>query len=428
MGSIGKISVIFLFIAFFAACTKPATKSATRKNLADLYNPSRTGIHPDFFINHINDSSSVLYIRIYPSELLFNQANEAGKSLAKLKVFYELRELTPDLGTGLFIDSVSIHKSLNKDEVRNSFYTGLPVKAQAGKKYSMKVEITDEVRNTTSQTILIVDKLSKFGDQNFKVINARTGYPSFSRYFAPGELFSLQFNQFGFDSIFVDYYDLDRTLPRPAFSSVPEIPLKSFPDTSFIYSFNDTAQFELPIPGIYYFRVNRECKDGLSLYNFGESFPLAKTPDDLLGPLVYLTSSAEFRDIRMESNRKLAIDNFWLKLNPDVASARELIRVYYKRVYFSNIYFSSFKEGWKTDRGMIYIIFGPPKILEKKADSEKWTYYTKNGGNTAIFEFKRNENQFTNLDYQLERSPNSNSYWREAVEFWRKGKVYSIDF
>jgi GWxTD domain-containing protein len=174
--------------------------------------------------------------------------------------------------------------------------------------------------------------------------------------------------------------------------------------------------------------MNRDTREGLTLYNFGESFPQIKTPDDLLGPLVYLTSSAEFRDIRMESNRKLAIDNFWLKLNSDIASSRELIRVYYNRVYFANIFFSSYKEGWKTDRGMIYIIFGPPKMLEKNPDMEKWTYFTKKGGNTAIFEFKRNENQFTKLDFQLTRSANSSAFWREAVESWRKGKVYSMHF
>jgi GWxTD domain-containing protein len=130
----------------------------------------------------------------------------------------------------------------------------------------------------------------------------------------------------------------------------------------------------------------------------------------------------------MEPNRKLAIDNFWLKLNPDIASARELIRVYYKRAYFANIYFSSYKEGWKTDRGMIYIIFGPPRLLVKDSEMEKWTYFTKKGGPIAVFVFKRSENQFTNLDYQLERSADSNAFWREAVDSWRKGKVYSIDF
>jgi len=424
-----KISALVFFVSIFVfGCSKPASKTVIKRNLADIYNPGKSSIHPDFFIHHVNDSNSVLYIRIFPSELLFSQANEEGKSLARLKIYYELSELNPGKEGGIFIDSISIRKSLNKAEVRNSFFSGLPVRAFLGKKYSLKIEVSDEVRGITTQTILIADKSTKYGAQNFKVITAKNGYPSFTRYFAQGEAFRIQVNQIDVDSLFIDYFSLDRTLPRPAFSSTPEIPMKTIPDTSFNYSYSDTVQYSLPGPGIYHFRMNRDTKDGLTLFNFGESFPNVKTPDDLLGPLVYLTSSAEFRDIRMEPNRKLAIDNFWLKLNPDLASARELIRVFYKRVYFANIYFSSYKEGWKTDRGMIYIIFGPPRMLEKNADMEKWTYFTKKGGPTAVFVFKRNENQFTNLDYQLERSAGSNAFWREAVDSWRKGKVYSIDY
>jgi GWxTD domain-containing protein len=422
-------AVLLIVLALFiSGCNKPASKVASQRNLAGIYNPGRSSVHPDFFIHHVNDSNTVLYVRVYPSELLFNQANGEGKFLARLRIFYELSELTNDATEGIFIDSISILRSLNKEEVRNSFFSGLPVNAKSGKKYSLKIEVSDEVRGAVTQTILIVDKLTKFSDQNFKLINARTGYPSFTRFFAPGEIFRIQLNQQGIDSLFIDYYSLDRTLPRPAFSSAPEIPMKSYPDTSYTTAYSDSVNFELPVSGIYLIRINRETKEGLSLYNFGETFPQIKTADDLLGPLVYLTSSAEFRDLRLEPNRKLAIDNFWLKLNPDIASSRELIRVYYNRVYFANLFFSSYKEGWKTDRGMIYIIFGPPRLLEKTSDVEKWTYFTKKGGSIAVFEFKRNENQFTNLDYQLVRSANSGAFWRQAVESWRKGRVYSIDF
>lgn len=424
-----KISIVLILIGLIVvSCSKPATKTTSQRGLADMYNPGKSTIHPDFFVYHLNDTNSVLYIRVFPSELLFNTANPEGKNLAKLRIFFELRELSTELGEGIFVDSVSLNRTLNKDEVRNSFFSGLPIKANSGKKYSMRVEVSDEIRKVVSREILIVDKISPFNSQNFKVLATKTGYPAFTRYFSSTETFRLQFNKFGYDSVFVDFFSLDRTLPRPAFSSVAEVPLKTFPDTSFIYPFSDTTIYNLPNPGIYQFRLDIESKEGLTLFNFGETFPQIKTSDDLLGPLVYLTSSAEFRDLRMETNRKLAIDNFWLKLNADIESSRELIRVYYKRVYFANLLFSSFKEGWKTDQGMIYIIFGPPRKLEKEADIEKWTYFSKKGSEPIVFEFKRTENQFTNLDFQLVRSPTSGSFWREAVDAWRKGKVYSVDY
>ena len=36
----------------------------------------------------------------------------------------------------------------------------------------------------------------------------------------------------------------------------------------------------------------------------------------------------------------------------------ELMEEYYRRVSYSNENFDGWKDGWETDRGMIYILFG----------------------------------------------------------------------
>jgi GWxTD domain-containing protein len=185
--------------------------------------------------------------------------------------------------------------------------------------------------------------------------------------------------------------------------------------------------YKLEKTGIYMFKMDRNIMEGISLFNFGQSFPRIKTPDDLLGPLVYLTSSAEFRDLRMEPNRKLAVDNFWLNATGEMDDARELIRVYYNRVLYSNLYFTSFKEGWKTDRGMIYIVFGPPDRLDKMPDSEKWTYLSSRRS-PVEFTFNRDENLFSYNSYELDRRSSSTSLWSEAVRMWRRGRIYSPEY
>ena len=38
--------------------------------------------------------------------------------------------------------------------------------------------------------------------------------------------------------------------------------------------------------------------------------------------------------------------------------AKELIKNYYGRLQHANLFFTSYLEGWKTDRGMIFMIFG----------------------------------------------------------------------
>lgn len=73
---------------------------------------------------------------------------------------------------------------------------------------------------------------------------------------------------------------------------------------------------------------------------------------------------------------------FWDKRNPDPSSGRNpLMEEYYRRVQFANKEFTQFMEGWKTDRGMVYIRLGPPENIERhpfemnSKPYEIWYYY-----------------------------------------------------
>ncbi|MBE0655047.1 MAG: GWxTD domain-containing protein, partial [Bacteroidales bacterium] len=351
------MSGLLVLIFFGFSCkVQQNTVQQRERNLADIYNPSRSSLHPDFTVHHVNDSNTVIYMRIITDELLFNQANQEGDFLAYIRVRYFLFEEDEYDRLSEISDSSTIYKTLNKSELRNVYFSAFPVKASVGKKYVVRIDVEDRIRNSISRNFMVIDKRSPYSAQNFRVLSYKSGYPAFTMNFSRGEAFRLIFNQMGFDSVYVDYYNMERTLPRPVFSSVPEIPMQTWPDSAWALPYNDSTSYTLGLPGIFMFKMNKDSREGVSLFNFGSSFPAAKTPDDLLGPLVYLTSSAEFRDLRMEPNRKLAVDNFWLGATGEMDDARELIRVFYNRVLFANLYFSAFKEGWKTDRGMIYIV------------------------------------------------------------------------
>lgn len=417
-----------VFIIFFSCSETNKVQVKKKTDLSDIYNPSRSSLHPDYSIKHINDSASLTYIRLFPAELVFNEANEERESRASITINYRLYHIEDESQNLILKDSSTIQKFLYQDDVRNSYFTALPLKAYYGSKYILQVSFRDNNRSKESRKYLIIDKTSRFNRQNFSVLSARTNYPAFSDIFATGENFKLNFNQFGYDSIYVDYYSLDRTLPRPIFSAAPEIQMKTFPDSSYALPYNDSVIYNLPKTGIFLFKMQKESNIGCTLFNFGESFPKAQTTDDLLWPLVYLSSTAEFRDLRLEPNRKLAIDNYWLKMASDMDDARELIRVYYNRVLFSNLYFSSYKEGWKTDRGMIYIIFGPPDMLDISPDLEIWKYRTRKSSSPLEFRFDRKDNMFSYEDYQLDRRSSSTAIWAEAVQSWKRGKIYSANY
>jgi hypothetical protein len=55
----------------------------------------------------------------------------------------------------------------------------------------------------------------------------------------------------------------------------------------------------------------------------------------------------------------------------------------------ANKQFSNFKEGWKTDPGMIYILFGPPLYYDQYIDRMAWFYSYDRGDLRESFYFDK---------------------------------------
>lgn len=74
-----------------------------------------------------------------------------------------------------------------------------------------------------------------------------------------------------------------------------------------------------------------------------------------------------------ETERKRQYDQFWQERDPTPDSERnELKDEYFQRVDFCNQNFteiSSGRQGWQTDRGKVYLVYGPPNSVDRQ-DSE----------------------------------------------------------
>ncbi len=211
------------------------------------------------------------------------------------------------------------------------------------------------------------------------------------------------------------------------FSPASESKFFEIPDSIWTLPFNEELKYVLKYEGLYHFQLDSTVDEGLSVFNFGENFPKIKKPNQLIGPLAYLATSAEYNELRKATNQKLAFDNFWLNKTDNIEKARELIRIYYNRVYFANYYFTSYKPGWKTDRGMVYIIYGPPQALYRSDNQEKWVYYRKSFTSSINFTFNYQPSPYAVNNYVLQRSDSHEWHWREAIDSWRRGKVFLTD-
>jgi GWxTD domain-containing protein len=100
--------------------------------------------------------------------------------------------------------------------------------------------------------------------------------------------------------------------------------------------------------------------------------------------LHHIASEAELDSITAfsPSRSKRAFAEFWKKRNPDTTRAyNPVMAEYYRRVDISLKRFSTSNEadGYRTDRGRIYILFGSPSIINRllkpnAVPTEIWTY------------------------------------------------------
>lgn len=77
--------------------------------------------------------------------------------------------------------------------------------------------------------------------------------------------------------------------------------------------------------------------------------------------------------------------SYWINRDPTPGTQQnEVMDEYFARIHFANQNFTSFQPGWKTDMGMIYILFGPPDEIERSTRSpgrivtQNWLYYSIN--------------------------------------------------
>jgi GWxTD domain-containing protein len=193
-----------------------------------------------------------------------------------------------------------------------------------------------------------------------------------------------------------------------------------------------------PKEGIYLCSVARNIKDGFTFLNLGTTYPRLTSPETMIEPLSYLASQDEMTDLRTAVKPKAALDEFWIKCGGNVDKARELIRIYYTRALYSNYYFTSYKEGWRSERGMIYIIYGPPDKVYKTSEGESWGYKkpvvkSRWGGRFSVsdsylfFNFKKRNNIFSDNDFYLSRNETLVTFWDKAIASWRKGIVFRLD-
>jgi GWxTD domain-containing protein len=107
----------------------------------------------------------------------------------------------------------------------------------------------------------------------------------------------------------------------------------------------------------------------------------------------YIISDEErkaFKTLSNDEERDAFIENFWLRRNPNPDSPENEFREeHYRRIAYANEHYAAGKPGWKTDRGHIYISFGPADSIDSHPSGGSYQRPTEEGGGeTSTFPFE----------------------------------------
>ncbi|MBM4165420.1 MAG: GWxTD domain-containing protein [Ignavibacteria bacterium] len=119
--------------------------------------------------------------------------------------------------------------------------------------------------------------------------------------------------------------------------------------------------------------------------------------DEAISQMVYISTSEEMDSLQekaiSDDERRQRFEQFWKRRDPTPQTERnELLEEYFSRVTYANKQYAVQGSGWRSDRGMVYIIFGNPDNIERHPFDieikpyEIWSYYDQNRRFTFVDE------------------------------------------
>ncbi len=402
-----------------------ATIGGNYQNYAHLYTNTDQVVDPEYIIYHNEVDSSSVYFKINASKILYTRKSKTSPYLGKVTFHYRVYDQVDskhikDSGSFCLEDQV---QELNNDVIRGQFKFDCKI----GDYGLMKLFCTDINRDSKVEKHINLDKRSKQTAQFF-LVKDHMGFPIFKNFVNKGQAIQLESNLNSSEYIYIRHYDREFPMSLPPFTASSNIPFDYVSEqiNEFKVNQNGELKFNIPKDGFVHLQTDTLKNEGFTLFCFEDHFPTISTLELMVKPTRYICSKAEYDQLLNSELLKSAMDHFWKSKTGSKERAKEIIRKYYNRVENANQHFTSYVEGWKTDRGMVSIIYGPPNVVSKSKDMEMWIYGDENNVNSLSFVFNKMENPFSDNDYKLQRSPMYRSSWYRAVDAWRSGRAYWI--
>ncbi|MBK9356329.1 MAG: GWxTD domain-containing protein [Bacteroidales bacterium] len=412
----GRMLLYLMMIAAtfgFAGCS--ATGKLATQNIAGFYKPDLHIEGLSYSVFNLDDSLTNLYFRFPLSELKYQQI-AGSKPFARYRIDYQLYD---GYEKGVLMDSGS-YRGVDSLLFSGLFEDSIIIKAGTGKNYIIQVVLTDINTSNSHGQYINLPKLLHNGPADY-ILTDLNNKPLMRSFLRRNEKVRIR-ARFPQDSVirFNHYVFNEQVAATAPFiypldsQDNPEVYAKPY---EIFFRNNISDPFQPEGEGLYVDRLTNG--KNLLFCRFYDGFPEIGSVIKMREAIRFISTDEEYKKMLGQPPRQ-AVDDFWIGLTGNPERALSQIKRYYGRVEFANELFSSVIEGWKSDRGMIFIVFGSPSIVYRNSGVEEWTYGEPGSPLSFRFYFHKTVTIGGAEDYVLSRSEDYRRPWHLAVSNWRR--------
>tara|TARA_B100001109_G_C18864511_1_gene476222 strand:- start:4334 stop:5599 length:1266 start_codon:yes stop_codon:yes gene_type:complete len=405
---------------FIIACS--SQKQSVRYDYSYLYQEDQKLIKPQFKIFHHSQDSSTIYFQINSDDVLYGKLN--NDSISQSRVLCKYKIYAPN-GIREILDSATIPLvGIGTNNEGKTLQAHIKLSLPSGELYPVEIRFRDVYRDLNVAHYLWADKRLNNNEQFYLLqqeeqvlispfLSTNTNYTLIKSPIITKHKFELSYSQGEFD------------MAPPPFAKDFSSDLNPIADSTIDFYFKNGRKSFTINSNLQWLKIPSDTNARpFYMYRVEPQYPDVSTFKQMIGPIRYISTSSEYKKLNQALNPKKELDQFWLSLGKNTDRAKKLIREFYRRVELANTYFTDYREGWKSDRGILFIVYGEPSTIYKDLNKEVWIYGEENSILSIKFEFHFIDHPMSNNLYRLIRNADYKNNWYRAVDNWRQAKVY----
>ncbi|MDO9511192.1 MAG: GWxTD domain-containing protein [Bacteroidales bacterium] len=401
-----RLFATIFVVSIFSACHTPVPLSKT--NIAGLYNPGFRPFAPRVLLVRENDQPLIKVVCSVDGAV-YRPWGSSGELHANYRCWVGIR---PAYDAPIISDSASAMRRFSKENAPETLSFTFNMFSESLHHGIAEIVLCD-VNSGKCQTVFYPLSPELFIG-NTEMLPNKFERQSASVILVRGHEISLMQTEGNDLALTVERFSRPPQIPLPPFSM--ELPMRPEfgPDSVWIQSCTGSPVCNIParLPRVYHIQCENTSLFLKVLLRSSEAVDAAQS-------IRYITTADEYKKIFSDKDINHGMARFWTDCSGSTQRAAMMSGDYRARTEQADLLFTEKQEGWSTDRGMIYIVFGPAAFVYRSESIETWIYPVEGDMQGLRFDFGVKK-QGNYEEFNLIRKSEYRESWRSAVEGWRR--------